>query len=274
MLIIVPWGKIIGGCFGFLFGGFLGALLGIFVGHIFDRGLRLQMAHKPHTPEEHAHIQAIFFETTFTVMAHLAKTDGRITENDIRVANAVMQRMGLNEPARQQAIRFFNIGKQAGFDLNTALEHLLQHCRGNLPLLQLFIEIQIETAYAEGELSDKKKEVLYYIGKKLGYAPLYFAFFEALYKHRTSQQYQSQGDSSRTFSAQKPSLQQAYQVLGITETASIAQVKSAYRKLISQNHPDKLIAQGLPDNMIKLATEKTQRIRAAYEQILAAKGNR
>jgi DnaJ like chaperone protein len=65
---------------------------------------------------------------------------------------------------------------------------------------------------------------------------------------------------------------QAYDVLGIDRTASDAEVKKAYRRLMNQHHPDKLIAKGLPEEMIRIATEKTQQIKQAYEQIKTDRG--
>ena len=65
---------------------------------------------------------------------------------------------------------------------------------------------------------------------------------------------------------------QAYEVLGVQRTASDAEVKKAYRRLMNQHHPDKLIAKGLPEEMIRIATEKTQQIKEAYEQIKENRG--
>ena len=74
-----------------------------------------------------------------------------------------------------------------------------------------------------------------------------------------------QGRGSKT--PPQSTLKAAYQVLGVAETASDAEVKKAYRRLMNQHHPDKLVAKGLPEEMMKLATEKTQEIKNAYEQI-------
>ena len=62
-------------------------------------------------------------------------------------------------------------------------------------------------------------------------------------------------------------LSQAYKILGVSKNSSEAEIKKAYRRLMSQHHPDKLVSKGLPDEMIQLATEKTQEIRKAYDLI-------
>ena len=91
---------------------------------------------------------------------------------------------------------------------------------------------------------------------------------QVLYQQQNYQQYQNYQGTRR----QQVSLQDAYLLLGISASVSNAEVKRAYRKLMSQHHPDKLIAKGLPEEMLKLATEKTQNIKAAYESICAARG--
>ena len=83
-----------------------------------------------------------------------------------------------------------------------------------------------------------------------------------------------QAHHQRGASAQpkKPSIDQSYAILGVDKGASDAEVKKAYRRLMSQHHPDKLVAKGLPEEMMKVATEKTHEIRQAYEAIKAARG--
>ena len=72
--------------------------------------------------------------------------------------------------------------------------------------------------------------------------------------------------------ATRPSLHDAYAVLGVEKDASDAEVKRAYRRLRSQHHPDKLVSKGLPEEMMKVATQKTYEIRQAYERVREARG--
>ena len=61
-------------------------------------------------------------------------------------------------------------------------------------------------------------------------------------------------------------------MLNVQPDAGEAEVKRAYRRLMSQHHPDKLVSKGLPEEMVKVATRKTQEIKAAYEKIREARG--
>ena len=121
--MINVWGKVIGAFLGYLLAGPIGALFGIFIGHNFDRGLRLNMSgmYTGYSGQEQHRIQDEFFKTTFQVMGHVAKADGRISENEIRVARSIMQRMRLGAKQKQQAIQFFNDGKRSSFNLEEAL---------------------------------------------------------------------------------------------------------------------------------------------------------
>ena len=270
------WGKIIGGFCGYLLtgGSLFGLILGLMIGHFFDRGLHRYWQHLRFHVGQQAQVQQIFFKTTFEVMGHIAKADGRVSETEIQAARNVMSRMGLNETMRQQAINYFTQGKQSEFNLDTVLTELINACHHNKILLRMFVETQAQAAMADGHLSAAKQQALQMICQRLGFAPLNFSFFEDLFNFQRNYQsnHQYQQNQYRQPGRNQWRLSDAYALLSISETASDADVKRAYRKLMSQHHPDKLVSKGLPEEMIKLATEKTQNIKAAYEQICAARG--
>lgn len=268
------WGKLIGGFFGFLLAGPLGLILGVFIGHLFDCGFT-QNQGWTFSSVNPSVAQQVFFDSTFLVMGHIAKLDGRVSEAEIQAARAIMNRLGLTEAMRQKAIDLFNQGKQSSFDLEETLKKLVQACHRNKVLLKLFVEIQMQTALAERHLTPDKQKVLQKICQYLGFAPLNFSFFEHLFNFEQAfrqQSSQQQGHYQSSHYRHQLNLQDAYAILGISTSATPAEIKKAYRKQMSQHHPDKLLAKGLPEEMIKIATEKTQNIKAAYDRICAAKG--
>ena len=199
------------------------------------------------------------------VMGHIAKSDGRVSEKEIAHARHVMQQMGLTETLKHEAIELFNKGKQTDFQVDLAISQLRQACWRHPSLLKMFLEIQLRMAYADGShMTPKKQSVLENIFSQLGLRGFRFNDFEQQFKHE--QHYQRHHQQTHTNPQQ--SLGEAYKILGISKQANKQEIKKAYRKLMSENHPDKLIAQGLPQEMIKVATEKTQRIKLAYEQIM------
>lgn len=259
------WGKIVGGAFGFMLGGPLGAMLGAAIGHNFDRGLQAGDAGGPFAGgADQERIQSAFFAATFSVMGHVAKVDGRVSEDEIEVARAVMQQMSLDATQQRVAMDLFNQGKQPGFDLDAVIAQFKKECHRRRTLMQMFMEIQLHGAYADGVLHAREEATLKNIGAKLGFSSDHFRQLEAMVRAQrffTGDQRQPE----RPPPAQL--LTDAYALLGVKPGDDDNAIKKAYRRMMSQHHPDKLIAKGLPEEMIKIATGKTQEIKAAYELI-------
>ncbi len=258
------WGKIIGAFLGFMLGGPIGVLFGIWVGHRFDEGISQNFGYSSgFTLGDQQQIQTIFFSATFSVMGHVAKADGVVTQNEIHLANRVMDEMRLNETMRQNARQLFAQGKSQQFQLETTLTELRNVTRGRKDLLLMFVEIQIRAANADGTIEASERRVLMQI---IGYLNISaYELNSLISRHQAHKRYESYQHGK-----QKPSqdvLSNAYAVLGIKSDSSEAEVKKAYRKLMSQHHPDKLVAKGLPEEMLALATEKTQEIQSAYDLI-------
>lgn len=298
------WGKLLGAFFGYLTAGPLGALFGILVGNFFDRGLATHFTnpHWYYLSEKRTTVQKVFFETTFSVMGHIAKADGRVTEQEVNMARLLMKEMQLSKEQKILAKRLFNEGKDASFKLELTLGQLQRTCRDNRDLLKLFVDIQYRAAQVDG-LTTQKIKVLDTVFACLGFAPLHkqYRFYDDFsyssyaqqqqeqeevrrqqYQHNQRQQQDQYQESSYSSSSQKqyhyrrPSpqntLAHAYALLEVNPEATKQEVKHAYRKLLSRNHPDKLIAQGLPEEMIKIANDKTHKIMKAYELICQNKG--
>ena len=269
-------GKVFGGTFGFMLGGPLGALMGAAIGHQFDRGMEGMESFARIEPGRQERIQMAFFTATFSVMGHLAKADGRVTEAEIDMARQIMDRMELPQEMREAAIRLFNEGKSPHFPLDDALQQFRHEVGRRSTLIRVFIEILLQSAYADGHLHPIEERLLLHICEKLGFSRFEFqalrAFMEAQLRF-SQQRYQRQRSHyhPRRSTPRTPSLSDAYAVLGLSRSASVAEVKKAYRRLMSQHHPDKLVAKGLPEEMVKIATEKTQKIREAYEIIMRTK---
>jgi len=261
-------GKIIGGVFGYLItNNIWGILIGVFLGHQFDRGLSRNRGgfSAGWRVLNQARAQQAFFETTFSVMGHLAKADGRVSEEEIALARQVMARMGLPEGARREAMRLFGQGKAADFDLDAVLSNFRSVTLGQRNLLQMFLEIQFFAAYADGAMDPDERRVLLHVCEALGFTQTDFDRLDAMIQ---AEMHTFQDGGKR----RGPSLKDAYAILNISEDASDSEVKKAYRRLMSQHHPDKLVAKGLPEEMMKLAQEKTHEIRTAYERIKEARG--
>jgi DnaJ like chaperone protein len=207
--------------------------------------------------------QQVFYQTVFRLMGHLAKVDGHISEQEIDQAEAFMAQMGLTEEHRREAIGLFKEGAAGDFSIDDAMIRFQSSCGHYRQLQQILLEYLFHIAFADGELHAAERQSLASIANWLGIAG---AAFE-----RLLQMYHAQYGFARGNTAQRSGADQlanAYQALGVDAKVSDRELKRAYRRLMSQHHPDKLIAQGVPEDMLKVATEKSQEISAAYDLIL------
>ena len=252
------WGKALGGAFGFMIGGPLGALMGIAFGHSFDRGMSGVGGAEFAAGQER--IQAAFFTATFSVMGYIAKADGRVTRDEIQLAEAVMDRLGLGTEMRESAKKLFGEGKANDFPIDEVMQQFKRETHRRTTLIQMFLEIQLQAAYADGVMHPAEREALVGICGHLG-IPV------ALLDRLEEMLLAGFGRSGYDVASSKTSVVDAYHILGLDESVSDAELKKTYRRLMSQHHPDKLVAKGLPEEMVQDATEKTQQIKAAYELI-------
>jgi DnaJ like chaperone protein len=261
-------GKVVGGVIGFAVAKFPGALVGAILGHQFDRGMVRGPVRTRRRSASAAERQHVFFETTFLVMGHLAKTDGRVSEAEIGAAREVMRRMRLDENRTRLAMQLFNAGKQPDFSVDAQVERLRRYCASHPQLLRTFLEIQLDLALAKGTMQPAERELLTRIAAAVGVSRIELAHLEALLRARRRLSEKPAG------AARETALENAYRVLGVEPTASDGDVKTAYRRLMNQHHPDKQVARGLPDAMLEIAKERTSEIRAAYEAVKAHRGMR
>ncbi len=262
------WGKLIGGTFGFMLGGPLGAALGAALGHNFDRGMQRIDADGISSGADVEKIQSAFFTASFYMMGHIAKADGRVSPQEIQVAQQVMQQMNLSAQQKKVAIRLFDQGKNQDIPAADILEQFRKECHRRRNLIQMFLEILIMTAYADGSLHQAEEKILWDCANQLGFNK--FLFRQILNSIKAQHHYHQQGGQSSGRSAadsRSMSLDDAYKLLGIAASASDQELKRAYRRQMNQHHPDKLVSKGLPQEMMEIANQKTQDIRTAYELI-------
>jgi DnaJ like chaperone protein len=272
-------GKIIGGTLGLLALGPLGAALGVFIGHQFDTG-QISGNLFGGGPDP-ALVNELFFPSTFRVMGHIAKADGRVSEQEIASARAIMYALHLNPAQIQAAIGYFTEGKQAGFNLEALLARLRASLAPYPDLAHFFMEIQLQASLAGNGLSDVPRARLLRVASMIGVTPRDFARLESLLRFRqgmgAGQGAAGSSDPGASMGAPAASqerITQAYGLLEATADLSDEEIVKAYRRQMSRHHPDKLKANGLPESMLERAKERTQQIQAAYELIRARRGMR
>lgn len=258
-------GKLIGLIFGSLFGGIPGALFGLWLGHIIDKKLANAWVFNKDA-------QAEFLYTTFATMGHMAKSSGQVSSEEIRLAEQLMTQMRLQGELRTRAQDAFRAGKSPDFPLRETLRRFRSRTKDSRNLLRFFLEVQLQVAFADGELHPAERTLLLTIAAELGFSETelenLLAFAEAQLQGSRQHSYRS-GHSGNGRQSTPPAdhLRNAYRILEVAETADDTEVKRAYRRQMSKHHPDKLMSQGLPKEMMEMAKEKAQDIQQAWETI-------
>jgi DnaJ like chaperone protein len=253
---------------GIVFGALIGFLLtrsawGAVAGAIIGYMLVPQAGVRFANSNAAASISSEFFRTTFEIMGHVAKSDGRVSEAEIDAARRVMQELNLGPADITAAIACFRTGKSAGYDAEFSVERLRESCGLRYDLLRAFVDLQLRAALAGNGISPPARRILQRIAQRLGLSELEFANMEASLRARHN-------------AARAPAnnLAECYAELEVDASISDPELIKAYRRQMSRHHPDKLVANGLPESMAQVAKEKTQRIQEAYEVIRAARGMR
>ena len=266
-------GKVVGGAIGLLTGGPVGAAVGVLLGHQFDEFTGSREEPRLRSDPDSLAVGEHFFRSAFRVMGHVAKADGRVTEQEIAAARAVMTDLRLNEFQVRTAIDHFNGGKQPEFNLASELMSLATVARNRPALMRTFMEIQVRAALLGNNMEGPARQLLGYTANRLNVSMVELSQIEAVLRIRSGT-FRQQGPHSQQAPRSNPveQLQQAYAVLECSASSSDSEVVKAYRRQLSRNHPDKLKANGLPDSMIEHAKQRTQQIIEAYEVIKVKRG--
>jgi DnaJ like chaperone protein len=251
-------GLAIAGAFlGLIFGGLKGLIIGAALGYLAALAIPRIVVGTLNIAQQE------FVETTFSVMGAVCKADNVVTRNEIDTVERIFDMLRMTGTQRDAAKEAFRRGKQPGFDLDGMVDRFRNVSRGQRTLVQLFLQLQCMAVAADGAVHDAEHAMLVRIARRLGLSETDVRRLEALLRS---------GGSHQTASDAGDRLEDAYDALGVTASASDADVKRAYRKLISENHPDKLAARGLPESMRAVAEERSREINKAYDRIKEARG--
>lgn len=251
---------IFGGLIGYAFGRFPGFLVGAAIGAFLFQRMKSRLIGKIQS------LQNNFVESVFAVMGALCKADGVVTRDEIQLAEAMFERFRLNDEQKAIARDAFNRGKQPDFDLDAELNRFLQNSGRQPAFLQMFLQVQVSAVAADGQVHPAEHEMLVRIARGLGLPESQVDKLEAMLRGAHA----GHASGSPNYSSGQQ-IEDAYKVLGVSASASDAEIKRAYRKLMSENHPDKLAGRGMPESMREMAEERTREISHAYDVIKDAR---
>ncbi len=253
------WGKIVGAALGFLSGRWYFVLLGVLLGHQFDRGMERVAETRGAGGRD-----ADFIDALFAVMGHIAKADGLVTEAEIRAARRTMHSIGLGPDAVRAAIAAFTRGKASDYPLHETVRRFAK--RRTQAERSLFLKLQLNAAMAAGPLGRPARARLWEVCQALGFSRVELAQLEAVLRAQQGFANSARGRADRDREAD------AYQTLGVAATASDADVKRAYRRLMNRIHPDKLAAEDVTETERSAAGRRATEANRAYELIRKRRG--
>ncbi|CAH1084073.1 co-chaperone DjlA [Candidatus Nitrotoga sp. 1052] len=253
--------KLIGVILGFYFFGFFGAVIGYLLGSFLDRYKAYGIGGV--NPLSQHQRQSVFLETVFISMGKLAKADGHISQDEIDHVEQFIQKLGMSAEHRQQAIALFKQGADANFDIEPNLKKFIAICGNTHNLKQMLLVYLIVMALSDGHIHSAEEIMLKDVARHFGYDQAAFKQILDMVLN------QSHFASGQTPTASR--LDEAYKALGVSKESSDHEIKRAYRKLMSQYHPDKLMGQGVPEDMIAVATEQAKEVQVAYDLITTSR---
>jgi DnaJ like chaperone protein len=262
------WGKIIGTLAGLATLKPWFALLGLFLGHQVDRFLVAQFQSFDRHSSPTGRLPEEYLKPLFQTMGHIAKIDGRVSEQEIRAARAVMHRLGLGPAKVRNAIGWFDDGKRTAFPLVQTIRHLRRSAARRAELRLLFVRLLLEVVLAKDRMHQKERALIWTVCTELDIGRVELAQLEAMIRAQKGFRHSPAGD------ADARRVKQAYRTLGVGESASNDEVKKAYRRAMNKSHPDKIASSNPDEAVVAEAEKRTREVRSAYEMLKARRSIR
>ena len=232
------WGKIIGGATGFAFGGPIGALLGSVAGHAIDK-----IKTKKKLPEETALKQIGFTIGVIVLSAKMAKADGKVTEDEIR---AFKEKINIPDNEIKNVAKLWDQAKKTTDGFQIYARQIANLLEKNSSVLEELLKLLIIIALADGKITIPEIKYLKEVGNIFGF---------------------SEKDFERIYSSKSGVSSDPYQILGVSRDASIDEIKQKWKQLAINHHPDRLISQGIPEDLIHKSTSRLKEINNAWDTI-------
>ncbi|MBM86139.1 MAG: molecular chaperone DjlA [Rhodospirillaceae bacterium] len=241
------WGKIIGGATGLALGGPIGALIGAAAGHAVDK--MTATSADSLIDEQGATRKVAFTIGVIVLSAKMAKADGVVTRDEIAAFREVFH---VPPDETRNVGRVWDLARKdvAGFEAYA--QQIAKLFNSGSPVLEQLLGSLLHIAKADGVLHENEIKYLERVAEIFGFDQIAFQRLLSVYG---------------ATSADDP-----FSILGVEPTASDGEVKAIYRKLIREYHPDRLVADGMPEEFVKQANDKMAAINAAYDDIVKTRG--
>ena len=232
------WGKIIGSATGFAFGGPIGALIGGAAGHALDK-----FQTKQKLPEELALKQIGFTIGVIVLSAKMAKADGKVSKSEIK---AFRKKIKVPDNEIKNVARLWDQAKKTTNGFEVYAKQISNLLEKNSSVLEELLNLLVIIAEADGKITDLEKKYLKKVSDIFGF---------------------SAHDFERICSSKLNKIADPYQTLGVSKDTPIEEIKKKWKTLAMKHHPDKLISQGMPKDLIETHTYRLKEINNAWDLI-------
>ena len=240
------WGKLVGGAAGFALGGPLGALIGGLAGHAVDRARGNQTAEHSGNGDVR---QVAFTIAVIALGAKMAKADGQVTEDEIRAFRQVFE---IPPGEVKNVARVFNLARQDVRGFESYARQIGAMFRGHPAVLEDLLDGLFHIARADNVYDPRENTYLQDVATLFGFSEAEFA------RIREAHVGSDKSDP--------------YTILGVKRDATNDEIKGRYRELVREHHPDKLMAEGVPQEFVEVANEKLAAINDAWDRIQKVRG--
>ena len=240
----------------------------LLVGYQFYRGFRNTVQSFEREGENITHASDEFVRALFGCMGYLAKSDGRVSEDEIRAARLIMHRLQLSPAGVRRAIGWFDDGKRPAFPLVQTVREVRRVSARNVGKRTMFLRLLLEVVLAKPALRKEERAVIWTICSELDIGRVELAQLEAMIRAQKGFKRSPAGD------ADAARIRKAYAILGVDPEASNDEIKKAYRRLMNRNHPDKIAGSNPEADVVAEASRRTREVRSAYEMLKARRSIR
>jgi DnaJ like chaperone protein len=240
----------------------------LLVGYQFYRGFRHSVRSFERQGENLARVSDEFVRALFGCMGHLAKTDGRVSEDEIRAARLIMHRLGLSPAGVRRAIGWFDDGKRTGFPLVQTVREARRVSARSAAKRTMFLRLLLEVVLAKPSHSREERAMIWTVCSELDIGRVELAQLEAMIRAQKGFKRSPAGD------ADAERVRNAYATLGVDPDSSNDEIKKAYRRLMNRNHPDKIAGSNPEAAVVAEAERRTREVRSAYEMLKARRSIR
>ena len=240
----------------------------LLVGYQFYRGFRHSVRSFEREGEKLGRVSDEFVRALFGCMGHLAKSDGRVSEDEIRAARLIMHRLGLSPAGVRRAIGWFEDGKRPGYPLVQTVREVRRVSARGAAKRTMFLRLLLEVVLAKPSLRKEERAMIWTVCSELDIGRVELAQLEAMIRAQKGFKRSPAGD------ADAARVRDAYATLGVNPDASNDEIKKAYRRLINRSHPDKIAASNPDAEVVAEAERRTREVRSAYEMLKARRSIR